>query len=249
MYVSPKNPMSNSFSIATGAYQGPLETLLDLIEERRMSISEVSLAEVADAYLSYVEKLSELPLAETSQFVLVASTLLLIKSRSLLPLLQLSEDERQSVTELERRLAYLQLIRKSSKALRKEWGTHPLLFARRTPQQPALFKPGETTIQVLVAAATRLMHLLPKPEELAKAAVAPMLALEDVISNLKERITGSFRATFSEMTKGRDKGERIVYFLAFLELVRSGVASVTQEKLFSDITLEADDAGVPRYGA
>ena len=240
--------MSNTFSIETPVYQGPLERLLDLIDERKMSISDVSLAQVADAYLSYVEKLPEMPLGETSQFVLVASTLLLIKSRSLLPMLELSQDERESVAELERRLAYLQVVRKSAKGLRKEWGTHPLPFARRAPERIAMFKPAEASITTISAAAIRLMNLLPKPEELVQAAVAPVLALEDVIANLKDRITGSFRATFSEMTKGKDKGERIVYFLAFLELVRTGVASVTQERLFSDITLESEDSGLPRYG-
>src|SRR5882672_5982125 len=96
--------MTDTFAIETPSYKGPLETLLDLIEARKLSISDISLAEVADSYLAYVEKLPEMPLAETSQFVLVASTLLLIKSRSLLPILELSEDERESVDELERRL-------------------------------------------------------------------------------------------------------------------------------------------------
>ena len=73
------------FSLATANFQGPLEALLDMIEARKMSISEVSLADVTDSFLAYVEKLPQLPLGETAQFILVASTLLLIKSRALLP--------------------------------------------------------------------------------------------------------------------------------------------------------------------
>jgi segregation and condensation protein A len=192
--------------------------------------------------------LPELPLGETAQFILVASTLLLIKSRTLLPTLTLSEDERESVAELERRLAKLQLIRQASKLLRKEWGRAPLPLARRTPEQPAMFKPSEAASQTIYVAATRLLNMLPKPEKMVEAAVAPVLALEDVISNLKTRITGAFRAKFSELTKSKDKHEVIVYFLAFLELVRSGSASVTQEKLFEDITIEAEQATLPRYG-
>lgn len=236
------------FSITAGEFQGPLEHLLDLIEERKMSISEISLAEVADAYLSYVEKLPELPMGETAQFVLVASTLLLIKSRTLLPTLELSEDERESVAELERRLARLQVIRKASKLLRKEWGRAPLLLARRAPLRPALFKPAEASIQTVVAATKKLIAILPKPEQLAQAAVAPVLALEDVISGLKQRLSGAFRARFSELVQSKDKHETIVYFLAMLELVRSGSASVTQEKLFEDITIESDTVGAPKYG-
>lgn len=240
--------MSQSFTLETTAFQGPLETLLNLIEERKLSISDISLAEVTDSYLAYVEQLPELPLGETAQFILVASTLLLIKSRTLLPSLQLSEEERESVQELERRLARYALIRKAAKLLRKEWGAHPILFAHRSPERPAIFSPGEATIALLATAAQKLADLLPKPEQLARAAVAPVLALEDVIAGLKKRLQGALRARFSELTKTADKGERIVYFLAILEVVRSGSASVTQEKLFEDITIEAEALGAPRYG-
>jgi segregation and condensation protein A len=240
--------MSERFTLETQHYQGPLEALLDMIEDRKLSITDISLSEVADAYLAYVEKLPELPLGETSQFILVASTLLLIKSRTLLPTLELSHDERESVAELERRLAKLQLFRQAAKLLRKEWGRAPLPMARRAPQRPAMFKPAETVSQTIYAAALRLLNVLPKPEKMLEAAVAPVLALEEVISNLKTRITGAFRASFSELTRSKDKHEVIVYFLAFLELVRSGSASVTQEKLFEDITIEAEQAGLPKYG-
>ncbi len=236
------------FALTTGAFQGPLETLLNMIEERKMSISDVSLAEVTDAYLAYVEKLPELPLGETAQFILVASTLLLIKSRTLLPTLELSEDERGSVEELERRLARYALIRKAAKRLRGEWGKTPLLLAHRAPLRPAVFSPADAAISVIAGAAARLVSILPKPEKMAEAAVAPILALEDVIQSVRTRLLTAIRASFRELTKSRDKSETIVYFLATLELVRSGSASVTQERLFEDITIELENAAAPRYG-
>ena len=236
------------FSVETTAFSGPLEALVNLIEERKLSVSQVSLAEVTDAYLAYVEKLPQLPLGETAQFVLVASTLLLIKSRTLLPTLSLTEEERESVEELQRRLARYALIRKAARFLRKEWGRQPLLFAKRAPEGPPVFSPSEVSLSAIADAARRLVHILPKPEALAKVVVAPMLALEDVITHLKDRLSTAFKARFSELTRSRDKHETIVYFLATLELVRSGSISVTQEKLFADITLETEAAGVPRYG-
>ena len=240
--------MAGKFNIATDAFQGPLETLLNLIEERRMSISDISLADVADAYLAYVEKLPGLPLGETAQFILVASTLLLIKSRALLPTMDLSEDERDSVLELERRLARLQIIRKASRLLRKEWGRAPLLFPYRAPARAAVFSPAEAAVRTISEAAVRLMNVLPKPAAMMQAVVAPVLALEDVIVRLKERLSNAFKARFSELTKSKDRHEVIVYFLAMLELVRSGSASVTQERLFEDITIENDSLGAPKYG-
>lgn len=241
--------MNGRFTLETEVFKGPLETLLDMIEGRKMSISDVSLADVTDSYLAYVEKLERMPLDETSQFILVASTLLLIKSRTLLPTLELSEDERESVHELERRLARLQMIRAAAKLLKGEWGKRPLLMPRKTPLRPAVFSPAEAAVATIGAAALKLVNLLPKPAELAKAAVAPVLALEDVISGLKARLTNALRARFSELTRSKDKHETIVYFLAMLELVRQGHASVTQEKLFEDIEIELEGiTGAPKYG-
>lgn len=241
--------MSERFELTTEKFQGPLETLLNLIEERKLPISEISLSNVCDSYLSYVEKLPELPLGETAQFILVASTLLLIKSRALLPTLELSSDERESVEELERRLARYAIFRKAARLLRREWGRKPLFFPKRAPERPSVFSPAEASPTTILASARRLLNSLPKPEALMQAAVAPVLALEDVILALKDRLSKAFRTRFSELTQGADKESRIVHFLAMLELVRHGGASVTQDKLFSDITIELEGvAGVPRFG-
>ncbi len=243
------------FKIESEHYEGPLETLLDLIESRKLAVSLVSLSEVCDAYLAYVEKLPELPLSETSQFVLVASTLLLIKSRSLLPV-PLTEEEELSIDELERRLKRLAKIREASRLLKKEWGKAPLQFARRAPDVMKIlgvdkpkFAPGEAALQTLLRAVQKLVNTLPKPERVAEATVAPILKLEDVIVSLKERLTRAARTRWSDITKGASRHDSIVHFLAILELVRHGSISVTQDKLFSDIILESDAAeGVPKYG-
>jgi segregation and condensation protein A len=236
------------FAIEQETFRGPLDALLDLIEDRKLAISEINLAEVADSYLAYVERLPSLPLGETAQFVLVASTLLLIKSRALLPLLELSADEKESVDELEKRLARLKIIRSTAKLLRKEWGKAPLYFPRRAPVQEVVFNPGESSAERIHTALSQLLALLPKPEALVQAAVAPVLALEDVIFDLKRRLSRALSAKWSDLIKGASRHDAIVHFLAVLELVRSGSVSVTQEKLFSDITIESDSLGAPSYG-
>ena len=111
-----------------------------------------------------------------------------------------------------------------------------------------MFSPAESAIATVYAAAQKLLQILPKPESLVQASVAPILALEDVIVALRNRLTTAFRTKFSELTKTRDRHEVIVYFLAMLELVRNGSASVTQDKLFEDITIEIESVGAPKYG-
>lgn len=243
------------FKIENEHYQGPLETLLDLIESRKLAVSLVSLAEVCDGYLAYVEKLPELPLSETSQFVLVASTLLLIKSRSLLPV-PITDEEEHSIEELERRLKRLSKIREAAKLLKKDWGKKSLAFARRAPDVTKItgmekpkFAPGESTTQTILAAVRKLVNSLPKPEKLAEATVAPVLKLEDVIVSLKDRLNRAVKTRWSDFTKGASRGDLIVHFLAVLELVRHGSVSVTQDKLFSDILIESDEvSSLPKYG-
>lgn len=243
----------NRFSLATEVFSGPLDALLTLIEERKLSISQVTLAEICDAYFAYVEKLEKLPLGETAQFVLIASTLLLIKSRTLLPTLELSGEEEQSIEELERRLARYATVRKASKLLQKQWGIVPLLFPRRAPLPEhthgtrARFNPGETTIARVHAALMRLVHTFPATDKFAEATVAPIVSLEETLTRLKRRLGETLRARWSELTKSASKHETIVHFLAILELIRHGSVSATQEKLFSDILLETESVGVPRY--
>jgi chromatin segregation and condensation protein Rec8/ScpA/Scc1 (kleisin family) len=179
--------MTSDFSIATESYQGPLETLLNLIEVRKMSVSDVSLVQVCDAYLAYVEQLPALPMGETAQFVLVASTLLLIKSRSLLPTLEITEDETASIQDLESRLKLYAATREVSKLLRARWGKAPYLLAQRPPARPVVFAPGaegEATPHRLADVLKKLIHSIPIPEKLMQASVAPVLALEDVIVQL-----------------------------------------------------------------
>ncbi|MEN9413314.1 MAG: segregation and condensation protein segregation and condensation protein [Candidatus Parcubacteria bacterium] len=238
-----------AFILETSQHQGPLEALLELIEARKLSITQVSLAEVCDAYLAYLEKLPELPLGETAQFVLVASTLLLIKSRSLLPSLTLTEEEKESVEELERRLAQLRIIKNSAKLLRKEWGRAPFVIERRAPVRQPIFSPAEASVSTLTLAMQKLISLLPTPEKLAEVAVAPVLKLEEVVANLKQRLSSAVRTTWRDLTKNASRGDAIVHFLAILELVRSGSVSVTQQSLFADMTIETEgESSLPRYG-
>jgi chromatin segregation and condensation protein Rec8/ScpA/Scc1 (kleisin family) len=164
--------------------------------------------------------------------------------------LELTVEERESVEELERRLARYAIIRNAAKILRQSWGVAPLVLALRAPMRPAVFSPAETSSSRIYDAAKRLLQSIPKPSAMAQAAIAPVLALEDVIRGLHKRLSSAIRTRFSELTRNAaDRHEVVVYFLAVLELVRSGSASVTQDKLFSDITIEIENVtSIPRYG-
>ena len=107
-----------TYNAKIGSFEGPLGLLLSLIEDRKLFINEISLAQVADDYIGYLKNLQDLPperkIANVSYFVLVAATLILIKSKSLLPNLALTEEEEEKIGDLERRLKLYQIIKKAS---------------------------------------------------------------------------------------------------------------------------------------
>lgn len=234
----------------TQQYSGPLDVLLSLIQERKLYINELSLAEVTDGYLSYVQSLPALPLAETSQFILVASTLLLIKSRSLLPNLELTPDEEDDIRELTSRLEHYQKIKSAVKSLQKSWVGSHMRFPVKQPVSPIIvFRPGEATAATVFTAGQGLIKALPVYTfKNTEVRVAPVKTLEEVIVSVKDRVLRAARTRFSELSTGAPRHEIILHFLAMLELVKGGSITAEQSGAFDDIMLESQEVGTPSYG-
>ncbi len=237
------------YAIKHNDFEGPLDLLLTLINERKLYINEVSLAEVTNGYISYVQQLTTHPLAETAQFVLVASTLLLIKSRSLLPDLPLTSEEEGGIEELQTRLAHYQKIRDASKHIRAGWGTRALSFPLKQPyQRPIVFSPGEATTSGLYQTLLSLLRALPVHTFKPEAVVERIVSLEEMIVQVRDRVLRAARTRFSELTKGATKGEVVLQFLALLELVKGGFVQAQQTQSFDDILLESHLVETPHYG-
>ncbi len=238
-----------SFTVKQTHFEGPLDLLLDLIEKRKLFVNDVSLAKVADDYIAYVKNLSEFPVADSAHFILIASTLLLIKSKSLLPTLNLTNEEQASIDDLQLRLKIYERMRDISQKLRPMFGKE-FMFARGERKLDPVFSPDkDMTVANIFAAAGRVLASLPKREFLPKVMVDKVISLEEMISNLTERISSNLRMSFREFSGGKkERVHVIVSFLAMLELVKQGVINVTQERHFDDISMETGaDVSVPRY--
>jgi segregation and condensation protein A len=240
--------MPGNFSIKTQVFEGPLELLLDLIEKRKLLINDISLAAVTDDYIAYVRDLQESHLMETSQFVLVASTLLLIKSKSLLPVLELTDEEKGSVEDLEARLRLYQLYRHRAEDLAKIFGRSPLFLRTYVPDERPLFTTDKyTTKEALLAALSEVVRRFPKAVFKPKVSVKKIISLEDMIKRVEERVTRQLKLSFKDFVASTEKSNVIVGFLAVLELVKQGSVLVRQEARFHDITIERGDIDTPRY--
>lgn len=243
--------MPSNLHIKTNVYEGPLDLLLDLIEKRKLLINDISLSSVTDEFLSRIRAMEHMPVGDTAEFVALAATLLLIKSRSLLPLLELSGEEEQDIKELQYRLAVYQIIKSAARNLNQN--SENRLYEGDTPEYAPLFVPDSSVSpQSLFSAASALMESFPKLVALPSVAVRKIISLEEMVEKLATRVSSAFKLSFKEfsgLSRGGQaaKGEVIVSFLALLELVKQGIIRATQEGEFGDITLENDSVGAPTY--
>ena len=234
-------------TVKTPVYEGPLEVLLELIEKRKLLINDISLAEVCDEYIARINAMPHLPVGETAEFIALAATLLLIKSRSLLPSLDLSDDESRDIKELEYRLALYKLIKEASHGLGRL--NLPVLYEGRPQELEPLYIPDSSvTATSLRGAAQTLIDGFPATLVLPKVEVKKIISLEEMINTMAARISQAFKMSFREFSGKKERGEIIVSFLALLELVKQGILKAEQEAHFGDITLESDSVSTPNYG-
>ena len=243
--------MEVRYKVKTGIFEGPLEVLLDLIEKRKLFINDLSLASVADDYMTYIQKFEQIPIAETADFIFVAATLLLIKSKSLLPMLTLSEEEESDIALLEKRLTLYKRIRELSVSVGKIFGERGLFMPEIREITPS-FLPGGSLSLALVKEATRaVIQSFPKTEFMPKAVVSKVLSLEETIEKLMKRASLALRLSFndfaSSLSREKIKESFIVSFLALLELIRRGIIDAVQNAEGGDIMLETREINTPRY--
>lgn len=240
---------NEAFAIKTNVFEGPLELLLDLVEKRKLLINDISLAEVTDEYMKKVSVMQELSLPNTAQFVALAATLLLIKSKSLLPVLELTEEEESTIEDLEQRLKLYQIYRDAAKDLGEGFGQH-MIHARRFVQKTKIvFTPDQyCKSSEIEEAISRVLIALPKKEVKPKVQVKKVISLEEMIDRLHKRIENELKLKFSDLIgDSREKVNTIVGFLAVLESVKQGSVMVVQTTRFEDIEIERETTPLPRY--
>lgn len=240
--------MNDTFTVTVGEFEGPLDLLLSLIEERKMLISDVSLVAVADEFIEFVRRQDTFPAGQAAHFILTAATLLLLKSRALLPVLELTDDEEADVRTLEKRLALYTIFRTAARSLAALPGRS--FISGVAKEKTPVFAPGnELAISTLGSAIEEVLARAPRREQRKEVSVKSVISLDVMMGRLAERIERALSVTFQDFVGSpEDKREIVVGFLAVLELVKRGLLAVEQDAHFSDITMSyAGGAKPPRY--
>ncbi|MDD4803930.1 MAG: ScpA family protein [Candidatus Pacebacteria bacterium] len=239
----------DQFKIKTEVFEGPLDLLLSLIEKRKLLINDVSLAKVTDDFISHLQNREQYPIKDTSDFLVIASTLLLIKSKSLLPNINITEEEKTDMRDLELKLKIYKKIKELSLNVKNNFGKEMIFFANPRKAEP-VFSPSEDMNKENMAGAIfEVIKNLPKFEKKPQLKVTKVVSLEEMIGNLTERVKSSLKMSFRDFS-GMGKVEKvnvIVSFLAMLELVKQGIIEVNQRDKFEDINMETKNVGVPIY--
>lgn len=240
---------TESFPVKTAAFEGPLELLLELVEKRKLLINDISLAEVTDEYMARVSSMQAQSLPGTAQFIQFAATLLLIKSKSLLPVLELTREEEEVIDDLEVRLKRYARYRELAHEIESIFGKTILHERQFTPDQTPLFVTDQyTTLESLATSINEVLQNLPRKEIRPKVQIRSAISLEEMITRLDRRIRSEMNLRFSDLLENKqEKTIVIVGFLAVLESVKQGSILVMQAERFADIELSIERASTPRY--
>lgn len=237
------------FAVKTDVFEGPMELLLELVEKRKLLINDISLAEVTDEYMQTVSAMQERSLPNTAAFVQLAATLLLIKSKSLLPVLRLTEEEESAIEDLEERLRLYQIYKQAAESVQAVFGKQ-LLHERQyvASTEPLFVTDKWTSAEQLHEAMWHVLSNLPVPQQKPKVQVRSVISLEQMMNRLAERIERARQTSLRELVAGDSEPKTIIVgFLAILESVKQGSILVAQLQRFEDITVERHDFSTPKY--
>lgn len=241
---------SNVFQIRTPEFEGPLELLVQLIEKRKLFINDVSLARVTDDYIEHVKAVENFPMKDAAHFILVASTLLLLKSKSLLPTLTLTQEEEESIEDLERRLKLFKFFKNLSLGIGEIFGENIIFPKSYTKVLDPVFSPQENfSKHSALESINNVIAHLPQKKVKQKVHVQKIVSLEATIQSLSNRMQKSLKMSFKEFAQheAAEKIDVIIGFLAMLQLVKDEIISVNQEEHFQDIQMETSAPNLPQY--
>lgn len=232
----------NTYNIKTTSFEGPFGLLLDLIEKRKLFINDVSLAEVTEDYLNYINQVGTLHPSEISSFVYVASTLILIKSKSLLPNLDMTKEEEGDIKNLEDRLRLYEIYNRLGLNIKNNFGQNIIFAPIERKNNILVFLPDDRiTKDSMMTLARGVLGAMPKKVFMPEVEVKKVISIEEMIDKLTERVKSAMSMNFKDLHGNAvTKSEKVVVivgFLAMLELVRQGIIYAVQEGNTDDIIL------------
>lgn len=238
-----------SFEVKTPVFEGPLDLLLQLITSHRLQVTDLSLSDLVAEYLGYIDVMNRLDLEVTSEFLVIAATLVQLKARSLLPDdseididedLLLSEERDKLLSRLLASLTFKDVAAVLAARLESTALLIPRLSGFDFETQPAAVDVRiPIDAQSLADLADRVLMRSQQGPDLDHLDLA-LPSVSDAIADLRRRIDAEIETDFARMTDHLERPiEVVAYFLAILELARWGLVEARQADIDAVITLRA----------
>ena len=223
------------YDIHTDSFEGPLDLLLHLIKKNDLKISEIKIAEITSEYLAYLDLMKELNIDIAGEFLVMASTLMQIKARTLLPSESEKDGDEDSFDQLKNRLLEYQKYKEVGKLLSYKILESSQIYYRPAPVVNKQDYVLDVSIFDLMSSFRDALIALP---ESVKEIMYKEIPIETKIREILDVLEGRQYVSFTEILKfQKTKMDLIVCFMAVLELVKSKQIAAKQSELFEDIRI------------
>ncbi len=236
------------------AFEGPLDLLLHLIEKNKVNICDIPIAEITDQYMEYLQQMKErYPLESLSEFLVMATTLLRIKSKMLLPGVE-EEEEEDPREDLVRRLMEYKMYKYAAVELKDMNVDAEKVYYRdeSIPKEIRDYKPevhpeeylGDVSLQQLSSVFQMVMRRKKDREDPVRSQFGKIkkekYKVEDCMEDILRQVKGFRKIHFRMLLDIQPTRERVVVtFLAVLELMKTGSIAVSQDENFSEIYIDS----------
>ena len=240
---------TNKYKIKLENFEGPLDLLVHLIDKNKMDIYDINLSEITDQYIEYINEMEKMNLEVTSEFLVMASTLLYLKSKNLLPN---QENDEQELTEEEllQRIIDYKKYKEITKMLKEMYqNSNTVIF--KTPEQIELpkqklekeYKKGiiaEMYADIIERSAERLNK---NAKNIEKIAITETYTVADKVKVMFKELLHNKKFVFNRLfpSKKCSRPEIVTAFPGLLELSRRNKVLTSQPELFGDITVEKNN--------
>ena len=237
---------TKKYSIKIDNFQGPLDLLCYLIDKNKMNIYDVNLTEITDQYIEYLNAMEEMNLEIASEFIVMASTLLYLKSKKLLPK---QEEEEEEITEEEliRRIIEYKKFKEISKVFKENY----LIYANRFYKEQEQIKLPKQKLEkdyepekipdIYKALVERnSVKINQNAKNIEKIAIIDKYNVSEKVKEMYKILKNQKKFVFNKLftVKKHDKEEVVTAFSGLLEMSRRNKVETSQEEIFGDITVE-----------
>ena len=236
-------------NILIGDFEGPLDLLLHLIKKSKMEIFDIEISDITNKYLEYIEKMTEMNLDIASEYLVMASELIEMKSRKLLPTLYDNEEETEEINpeeELKRRLEEYKKYKESTEVFRdleknraSYYTKAPEIFKNYSNE--TLVNDGSVGVLDLLEAFKKLLEREEYNKPVNTKIARKELSVKERVAKIRSILKEKKKINFVELFDDFSKPYVVVTFLSVLEMAKNREITLKQDNNFSDIYLERVD--------